>query len=651
MEKIIQINYQGRNISFEEKAFQIFQQYESDLKAYFLKEEGGDETFADLQYRMGEIFEEKLKGGAISINQQDIDELIATIGKPADLDPDREESKPKADPPPIIKKQLFRNKFKGEKIIGGVCSGIANYFSIDPIAVRLVFIVFTIFNVATLFKFNLGIVAYIILWIALKPAYLKQNTTNKLFRNPKDKVLGGVCSGLAQFFNTDSWIMRSIFLIPFLLGVVSDHNDWHKIHFLGTSFYSLTFITYCVLWVIVPLAKNSTDYMLLKGEPINISTIQHSISMQNITDASKSGLNTFLKVVAYILIIVFMISILPVLGSIIMASLLSYNLADVILFTSYNKTLALFTVLFLGILPFVGLILWGVRKLAGFNSPNKSLRVIFIALHTLGWVCGFLLIAIIGSDNKPYQPIAEHIQIQGNFDTLFVKPLETELEYTGNAFYEINPFGSIIEKTPGQNHIHGVWVKYKNTDEPNFSMDIEKSAFGKNRFYATEHANATFFDYKIQENNVLLASIIKLNNKNPYHFQNVKVTIYIPKGKTVVVSEQLKKQLKHTFRANHKNFFFNFDSDHDVKEDKVITNHETNVDIDVNPPQEDDDKQVEAQEILQKKEEIQEAAKEMEDKVLEAKRELEDARIKAERKIEEAKKELENSIKDTLNNQ
>ena len=86
MENILQINYQGRNISIEESAYKALQQYESDLKNYFLKEEGGEETFADLQYRMAEILEQKTFISTSAINMTDIDELIGTIGKPSDLD-------------------------------------------------------------------------------------------------------------------------------------------------------------------------------------------------------------------------------------------------------------------------------------------------------------------------------------------------------------------------------------------------------------------------------------------------------------------------------------------------------------------------------------------------------------------------------------
>ena len=151
MEKIIQIEYQGRNFSIEESAYQIFQQYELDLKQFFSKEEEGDEIFADLQYRMSEILEQRC--GQQTIYKKDIEALIEMIGKPIDFETNDTGNEKKSKLYTSLKKKLFRDK--KDKIIAGVCSGIANYFSIDPIIVRLIFILFTIFNIVTFLSFNI----------------------------------------------------------------------------------------------------------------------------------------------------------------------------------------------------------------------------------------------------------------------------------------------------------------------------------------------------------------------------------------------------------------------------------------------------------------------------------------------------------------
>ena len=57
-----------------------------------------------------------------------------------------------------MERRLFRNK--SEKMIGGVCAGMAEYFDIDPVLIRLIFVV-------TAFHGGIGVLAYIILWIVV----------------------------------------------------------------------------------------------------------------------------------------------------------------------------------------------------------------------------------------------------------------------------------------------------------------------------------------------------------------------------------------------------------------------------------------------------------------------------------------------------
>ena len=58
-------------------------------------------------------------------------------------------------PPPI--KRLYRSR--KDKVLGGVCGGIAEYFQIDPVLVRLLWVIFILISM------GLGIIAYIIAWI------------------------------------------------------------------------------------------------------------------------------------------------------------------------------------------------------------------------------------------------------------------------------------------------------------------------------------------------------------------------------------------------------------------------------------------------------------------------------------------------------
>ena len=59
-------------------------------------------------------------------------------------------------------RRLYRSE--KERLLGGVCGGLAEYFKIDPVLVRVIFVILTFFSV------GLGLVAYIVLWIIVPRA-------------------------------------------------------------------------------------------------------------------------------------------------------------------------------------------------------------------------------------------------------------------------------------------------------------------------------------------------------------------------------------------------------------------------------------------------------------------------------------------------
>jgi len=80
----------------------------------------------------------------------------------------------------------------------------------------------------------------------------------RLYRDPDDKVIGGVCSGISHYIGIDPIWLRLIFAIAFFV--------------MGTGF-----LLYILLLVIVPKAKSTTEKLEMKGQPINIDNIKKTI--------------------------------------------------------------------------------------------------------------------------------------------------------------------------------------------------------------------------------------------------------------------------------------------------------------------------------------------------------------------------------------
>src|SRR5690348_14044365 len=86
MKKIININFQGRVIPIEESAYDILKQYIESLRRYFANEESKEEIINDIESRIGELFAERLKKGATCITDEDVNAVIASMGRPEDLE-------------------------------------------------------------------------------------------------------------------------------------------------------------------------------------------------------------------------------------------------------------------------------------------------------------------------------------------------------------------------------------------------------------------------------------------------------------------------------------------------------------------------------------------------------------------------------------
>jgi len=645
MDKILQISYQGRSLSFEESAYLQFQEYEATLHTYFLKEEGGEEIFQDLQNRMAEILEQQNKDQAIT--SEEVQYIISIIGQPKDFDDASENSTegPRSEKEPASKEahKLFRDK--KNRMIAGVCSGIAHYFNIDPIAVRLAFVIFALFNLATFFALNLSVVGYIVLWAILTPKQLEPGLTSRLFRNPNDKVLGGVCSGLAQFFNTETWIVRLIMVAPLILSMVSSNRYHMPFHIIGDSLASLVFIIYVLLWFITPIAKSSTDYMLLKGEPINLNTLQNSTSKQNVMKQSGLGINKFLKMIAYFFLVIIIFSVVISIAGIGLSAFFASDIAEMILFSATNKTMSLIGLILVIGLPIIASIIWLYRRISGYGYSGKSIRITFVGL----WMLGFLCIAFVSANlikrMHTFSKSSERMTLPVVSDTLIVDTDLLKDSFNHHTFFELNNLNRLVKHTNQGVQVQSVRLLHEESPDQQFHVLIERGGFGAGQKDAARQIARPIFSTSFSENKLMMPPYMLVSAKEAYQLQFVTVTVFVPKGKTMIVSGRLKEALKHDFHFGDNAYEWNWDDESWSKEnDEIIhmngkPNNAENVDI--------QSEQVEIQEATQAlKKTEEESLAEIREKEAELAKTKEEAR----KKMQEAADNLKKTLHDTMQN-
>ena len=177
MKKTFNINLGGIVFHIDEDAYELLDKYLSNLRIHFSKEEGGEEIVHDMELRISELFSERLNERNQVITLNDVEEIIAQMGKPEEFSEETtqdtssySESKEKG------VKRLFRDP--DNKVLGGVCSGIAAYFGWDAVVLRIILILLAL-PIFTDGNFIVkGIVLfYVIAWVIIPEA---QTATEKL---------------------------------------------------------------------------------------------------------------------------------------------------------------------------------------------------------------------------------------------------------------------------------------------------------------------------------------------------------------------------------------------------------------------------------------------------------------------------------------
>jgi len=163
MKKTVSINISGIIFHIDDDAFERLSRYLNSIKRHFAKMEGKEEIITDIESRIAEVLQEKLQDNKQVISIEDIQEVISIMGEPSEMDEDSEYEEPQQYKPYTYSrgKRLYRDP--DGRMIAGVSSGLAAYFNIDPVWIRVLFVV-------SLFAGFFGLIAYVVLWIVIPEA-------------------------------------------------------------------------------------------------------------------------------------------------------------------------------------------------------------------------------------------------------------------------------------------------------------------------------------------------------------------------------------------------------------------------------------------------------------------------------------------------
>ena len=564
MKKTIQINIAGMVFNIEEDAYEKLNAYLASIKQYFASYEGSQEIVSDIEARIAEKFWTNQKSDSQPvITNEGVNDLIKSMGSVADFEAIEEEEDLKntaqstsgssqstvnsqqsttgsqesdnfktAQP-----KRLYRDVKR--KALGGVLAGLAHYFNIDVVWARIVFLL--LFLGLPPIDDELGpisgfvFLAYFVCWVVFPPNFNldEDKKIKKFYRDNDNKVLGGVCSGLAAYFGVDITVIRLLFVLSVFL--------------FGTGF-----LAYIVLWIVAPKAQTLTQKMEMKGEPVTLSNIETNIK-ESINVDKNAPENTLTKILLFPFRLVGMVikalgEVLKHLGPVarVLAGvmLMLFSLAmivgvvaavaaffgvtsgiegteffdnspfkifsqDIHPMTGFFAFLAMFT-------PFLALLLTGLTLLSNRRIGNRNFWISLLGL----WLAGLMGTGILATK------YALNFKKKGRF------------EQTKNFPYTLS--GQTLVLDANNNHDgdfdeirieDDVKVNVEGYEGTDLKLEQRFESSGRTRAEAEGFAKAIIYNIAQKDSTLTFDQNITLPEKARFRGQDLEMTLYVPYDK------------------------------------------------------------------------------------------------------------------------
>lgn len=385
--------------------------------------------------------------------------------------------------------------------------------------------------------------------------------SKRVFRDPDDKVLGGVSSGVALYLGIDTLWVRLLFVF---IAIIS----------FGTGAF-----IYVILWIAVPEAVTTADKLRMRGQPVNVSNIEQTIKsgFSDIKDGIKdrvedsetrervkktagdvggalekafkavfslisSIVKAFAKVLALAVLIVCAVALVGTVISIISASIAGVAFHDLIgMFfeSNFHLIVSSIGVVLIAVLPMVALISLAVRVIVKTNRIGSKTFATLLAV----WILAIITVAIEGlyhgldfrheggmeKQETLLSPQADRYYIKVNPNIDFVgQDLHFKhgvLHYSTDEFFEKD----------GDFYLRGsVSFNIQPAVDGEFSLVKYQKAHGRSFDKAVLRAEMVNYNIEQTDSSIVLDQYIMLADGQVWREQEVMVTLFVPEGKEVM---------------------------------------------------------------------------------------------------------------------
>lgn len=482
MKKTFTINISGTVFHIDDDAYEKLNYYILQINRHFSNEADGKEIVEDIESRISELFQERVKDGKEVITIAQVEEIIQIMGMPeAFADSNEEEVKAKI--PRARGRKLYRDP--DDRVLGGVCSGLGAFFNLDPIIIRLIFVLLVFLGAGS------SIIIYVILWIVVPKA---ANTAQRLEMKGEEVNITNISKTIKEEIQD----------------VKENYENFraNKSYIRGRE----------------RLDDAGNIALSVMGAILKIIVVIFGIVL----------------VAIGIFSIIALVTSLFVSGEFIGVSPFSNHLPHYFDLFVTNGTLTWFWIglgLTIGI-PLIMLAYLGTKLIFRFKSNNPA-----IGLSSLGlWVIGIILLVFASvrgvSEFKSVSTSTKQEPLITKSDTLYLKLgndefsdyLDSNIDFDGLRIASVNGKQFLLNKPR---------VNIVKSETNDFSLVIKSKARGYDLDKAQNNAREITYKYSLQDSLLTFQPWFMLPEKSKWHKQEVEILLKVPENKTVYLNNEM----------------------------------------------------------------------------------------------------------------
>jgi len=488
MKKTFTINISGTVFHIEEDAYEVLQKYLINLKNHFGSSEEGKEILTDIESRIAEIFIENSTNQQKVVSVDMVNAAIEIMGTPEDFADEEKEEEYQPTDEAKRKRRLYRDPDR--RVIGGVCGGLGAYFNMDPVILRIIFVVL-LFGTG-----GMGFLAYIILWIAVPKA---KNTAQRLEMRGQE----------ATVKNIEKSIKEEVSEMKESYKKFKESDTYSKgkkgVETAGDVTYNVFKVILKAVVIVIGVLLIISGFLGLLGF-ISSMVIGHSFvqgwPMIWSPEVQVPGfLNHFVSsgTVTFGMIAVGILAGIPLLAMLFIGTKLVFRYKT-------NNTAIGLTMVGVWLIALVALIGVSLGQLGNYKSQSSVTETKTISCDS----CQTLTLKL-GEDK--YESYAK---MDFEIDKVKVAVVDGEEVMLGNASLD-------IEKS-GNNE---------------FVILVKKASRGKTRELAKETSDNIIYHFDLKDSTVVFDPYFILGEGEKYRGQEVDITIKIPEGKAIYLTEDM----------------------------------------------------------------------------------------------------------------